>query len=202
MKKAILLGLVILFLSAIALAQEKVEAPIWNEGDKWTYKRVDGATWTVEIVGIKEDLYILRTQGVQDLSVYDKKSMNVKYLIEQSGRRLKATSHMKKLFDFPIFIGKKWTDTTTAMSSSRRVEENYINDFKIEGAEEVVTRVGAFKTLKIHYKQTNMYGRNGWVVHWYSPEAKTWVKREVEKTDYWASIRWLQDAELTSFSLK
>jgi hypothetical protein len=202
MKSAILLGLVILFLSAMAWAQEKVEAPIWNVGDKWAYKRVDGVTWTVEVVDVKEDLYILRTHGVQDLSGYDKKSMNVKYSIEQSGRRLKATGYMNKLFDFPIFVGKKWTDTTTAMSSSRRVEETYINDFKVEGAEEVITRAGTFKTLKIHYKQTNMFGRNGWVVFWYSPEAKTWVKREVEKTDYWTTIKWIKDAELTSFSLK
>ncbi len=37
MKKMVLLALLIVSLAATAFAQEKVEAPVWNVGDKWSF---------------------------------------------------------------------------------------------------------------------------------------------------------------------
>jgi hypothetical protein len=206
MKKMLILTCLFLFLIPLVWAQEKVEAPVWNVGDKWTYKSTSGGTWTTEVVDAKEDLYIVRTEGVQDLNGYDKKTMNVTYLIEQSGRKVKATSSFKKLFDFPLLVGKKWTDRTYGKPAGGTLEVTYINDFRIEGIEQVTTPAGTFKAYIIHFKQTNMAvtsgTREGWIRYWYSPDVKTWIKREVEKSSFWASVRWLQDAELTSFSLK
>jgi len=179
-----------------------IEAPVWNVGDQWKFKRADGGTFSQEVVEVKEDLFIVKMSGVKDLCAYDKNAMNIKYIIEEGGRQLKATSVLRRLLDFPMFVGKKWTDTTSLMSPSRRVEETYTNDFKVEGVEEVTTQAGKFNTLKIHYKQRNMYGQDGWIKFWYSPEVKMWVKREGEKSMYWGTIGWAKDAELISYKVK
>ncbi len=101
MKKMIFLVCLTLFLVPMVWAQEKTEAPVWNVGDKWTYKShtVREGKWTNKVVDVKEDLYIVEISGVRDLTGYDKTTMNVKYLIEPSGRRLKSTSVSRKLFD-------------------------------------------------------------------------------------------------------
>jgi len=72
-KKVISLSLVVLFIPVILYSQDKVEAPARNVGDKWTDKDVTGSTFTNEVVRIEEDLFILKTTGVQYLSGYDKK---------------------------------------------------------------------------------------------------------------------------------
>ena len=36
-KKIIFLGLLLVFLAAMVFAQEKIEAPVWNVGDKWAF---------------------------------------------------------------------------------------------------------------------------------------------------------------------
>lgn len=183
--------------------EEKCEAPIWNIGDKWKFKDISERTWTTEVLDIKEDLFIIKAGRAQDLWAYDKKTLNVKYLIEQSGRRVKSTSSDRKLFDFPITIGKKWTDTITGTATGDTLEVTYVNEFKIEGTEEVTTAAGRFNAYRIHYKQTNLgpTGASGWVRFWYSPEVKNWIKREFDKSPLWVNTR-LQNAELISYHLK
>ena len=186
-----------------AWTQEKVEAPVWNIGDQWTFKRVDGQTFFQEVVDVKEDLFIVKVGGERDLSAYDKKTLNIKYIIEESGRQLKSTSNRRRLFDFPISVGKKWVDTTTAVPVGGRTEVTYVNEFKIEGVEEVTTPAGTFKAYKIYYNQKNMAsGNTGWVLYWYASDAKMWVKREAEKTDLWVRVGWAQNAELVSYRIK
>jgi len=81
-------------------------------------------------------------------------------------------------------------------------EVTFVNDFLIEGIEDITTPAGTFKTYRIYYKQTNMgTGQSGWMHLWYSPEAKTWVKREYEKGPFWSLVR-VRDAELISYKLK
>ena len=63
MKKAIVLGCLILFFVPIAWAQEKCEAPVWNTGDKWTFKQGDGSTYTNRVVDVKNDLFIVKIAG-------------------------------------------------------------------------------------------------------------------------------------------
>jgi hypothetical protein len=180
-------------------AKISCEAPIWNVGNKWRYRGPDGKIWTNEVVEIKEDLYILKTEEDEDLRGYDQKTMNLDYWIDKSGRRTKNTLTSRKLFDFPILVGKKWSSSTTAIPTGGRIEANYVNDFKIEKVEEITTPAGKFKAYVLHYRQTNLQShRSGWVRYWYSPEARNWVKREYEKTSYW---RKPSDGELLSYEL-
>ena len=180
------------------LSQKSCDAPIWNVGDKWTYKKVTGEIWTNEIVDIKEDVFISKIQGTQDLSAYDKKTLNYVFKIGRDGRKVDNTNDaFKNLFNFPIFVGKRWTYSTPWRNY------NILSEFEIRGVQEVETPAGKFMAYEIYYKQKVLnLSKEGWVRYWYSPQVKAWVKREVEKTPYWAQSTWLRDTELISYKLK
>jgi hypothetical protein len=207
MKKMILLSFLVLFIPVILYGQDKVEAPVWSVGNKWTWKRADGATLNSQVVDVKEDLYVLKMGRDPDLYGYDKKTMNVKSLIKEGGGQFKFDIAWRKVLDFPMFVGKKWTDTTYSkqaqrLTGKRQTEVTYINEFNVEGFEDITTLAGTFKCYKIRLKQTNMsVSQSGWVHYWYSPEVKIWIKRERENTPYWNSA-WTENAELISYILK
>jgi len=183
----------------VDLAKKSCEAPIWNIGDKWTYKRVTGGVWTHNVSDSKENLFILDTPGVENIRAYayDKKTLNLVFRVDKDGRRVENTDDpFKNLYNFPLVIGKKWTYTTPWRNF------NIQNDLQVEGVEEVKTVAGKFMAYKIYYKQRVSLSQTGWVRYWYSPEAKFWVKREFDKSSFWDSQAWAKDAELTSYSLK
>jgi hypothetical protein len=158
-------------------------------------------------VEVKEDLFILKVGGSRELNAYDKKTMNVKYLIEEGGRQVESESGTRNLLDFPLFVGKKWSDSTSGINpydtQKRSGKTIYTHDFKVEAIEDVTTAAGTIKAYKIYYVGSNKNTRSsGWIRYWYSPEAKTWVKRQVEKSTYWALSTWAKDAELISSHLK
>ena len=129
--------------------------------------------------------------------------MNLKFLVEKSGKQVLVSHPFRKVLDFPIFVGKKWKDTVRGRTATKR-EVTFENEFQIEGVEEVTTPAGIFKAFKIYQKQTVTIppGSNGWACYWYSPIAKNTVKTEVEKSSYWAGVTWPQDTELISYELK
>lgn len=203
MKKIILLNLITLFLASMAWAQEKCEAPVWNVGDRWTYEFTKGHTGTQAVVDLSNDLFILKIEEVRNLSAYDRKTMNLKYLIDETGKQVKAISPFRNLYDFPIVVNKKWSDTTISKTARESVDTTYANEFKIESTEIVTTPAGKFESYKIYYKQTNMSSnKSGWVRYWYSPEVKAWVKREGEKSSYWEGVSSATNAELISYKIK
>jgi hypothetical protein len=207
--KKILLSLLVLFIPVILYSQDqdKVEAPIWKVGDKWTWKREGGATLHSQVVDVKEDLYVLKMGKDPDLYGYDKKTMNVKLLMKQGGEQFNFDEPWRKVLDFPMFVGKKWTDTTYIkperfLGKKQGGGVTYINEFNVEGFEEITTPAGTFKCYKIRLKQTNMSrSESGWVRYWYSPEVKMWIKQERENTPYWR-VAWTKNAELISYTLK
>jgi hypothetical protein len=207
MKNAIVLGCLVLLFVPMSWAQEKCEAPAWKTGDKWTFKEAGGSTFSYKVVDQKSDLFIIKREGNLELYGYDRKTANLDSTIKADGSRMKATDDLRKLFNFPIFVGKQWTDTTSGLSGQTRLgeqpETRFFIRFQVEGNEDVTTAAGKFKTYKIRHTLKNMtFRRNkeGWILFWYSPEAKWWVKQEVEKSSFWPSTR--QDVELVSYELK
>ena len=190
-------------LGEIDWAKRPCNAPVWNVGDKWTYKSARGGIGIRQIVDIKEDLFIMKVSESQNLRAYDKKTMNLKFLVEESGKQVLVSNSFRKVLDFPIFVGKKWKDAVPGRTATKR-EVTFENEFQIEGVEEVTTPAGIFKTFKIYQKQTVSIppGSNGWARYWYSPMAKNTVKIELEKSSYWAGVTWPQDTELISYELK
>ena len=208
MKKTILLSFLVLFIPAILYGQDKVEPPVWNVGDKWTYKDATVTTYTNEVVDVKEDVFVLKYQALQNPAAFDKKTMNIKFLIGSGGNKILDTDFLgsgRKLFDFPIFVGKQWTDSfevTLRAPGGRPFQVTQALAFKIENIAEVNIPAGTFKTYVIYLNQKNMRtGNNGWMRYWFSPEVKTWIKREIEKKDFWKLLQ-MYDSQLISYELK
>lgn len=190
-------------LEEIDWSKRPCNAPVWKVGDQWTYKPARGGHGIREIVEVREDLFIMKTSESENLRAYDKTTMNLKFLVDKSGKQVLVSHPFRRVLDFPMFVGKKWKDTVTARTATKR-EVTFENEFQIEGVEEVTTPAGVFKAFKIYQKQTNTVppGRNGWARYWYSPMVKNTVKIEVEKSSYWAGVSWPQDSELISYELK
>jgi hypothetical protein len=114
-------------------------------------------------------------------------------------KRIPYEGRNKRLFNFPLNIGKSWKDKYISKGAIK--EYTYIETFTALGWEDIVVQAGKFKTVKIEYKQSNADepAKVGKVWYWYSPDVKYMVKCQYDKSDYWdASYDW----ELTSFELK
>jgi hypothetical protein len=202
MKKMILLSFLVLFIPVILYGQDKVEAPVWNVGDKWTFSD----ELVVTVVNADQDGYTLTylTPRGELTLICEKSSLNRLYYMGRD-KRIKYEGRNKRLFDFPLLIGKSWKDQYVTKSAALGSQEmTYLETFSVLGWEEVAVQAGKFKALKLEYKQetvgqTGSRPKEGKAWYWYSPDVKYMVKYQCEKTDYWDAI---YDWELASFKLK
>ena len=201
MKKMIALAFLALFIPVMVYGQDKVETPVWNAGDKWTISD----ELVVTVVNADQEGYTVTysTSRGEVTFLCDKSSLNRLYYMGND-KRIKYEGRNKRLFNFPLNIGKTWKDQYVTKSAAAPQEVTYLETFTVLGWEEVAVRAGKFKALKLEYKQ-EMVGQTGdrpkegkaW--YWYSPDVKYIVKCQYEKTDYWDA---LYDWELISFELK
>ena len=196
MKKMILLGFLMVFIPAIVCGQDKVQAPVWNIGDKWTI----AGDVTIMVVNADESSYAVKylTAGGESILIFEKSSVNRLYVMDKD-KRIPYEGRNKRLFNFPLDIGKTWKDKFISKGALK--EYTYLETFTVLGWEDIVVQAGKFKTVKIEYKQANADepAKEGKLWYWYSPDVKYMVKCQYGKGDYWdASYDW----ELTSFELK
>jgi hypothetical protein len=193
MKKMIFLASLIGFLAATAFAQEKVEAPVWNQGDKWVFDR-EGP---MEVIGCDPQCFSVKFSGgifprdASGIAVFERSSLNVKYMLEKE-RRKEYWGLRKKILNFPLSPGKQWKDLCQRDepgSDVGMVQAEYQETFLVLGWDEVEVRAGKFKAIKLEYKNNTSYrGNIGWIPlgeskawYWYSPEVKNFVKCQYEK---------------------
>jgi len=201
MKKIILLSFLVLSIPVILYGQDKVEAPVWNAGDKWTISDL-----VVTVVNADQETYTVKylTSQGEVAFICDKSSLNRLYYMAKD-RRIKYEGRNKRLFNFPLDIGKTWKDQYITKSVGLGSQEmTYLETFTVLGWEEVEVQAGKFKALKLEYKHETVVqaaGRpkEGKAWYWYSPDVKYMVKYQCEKSDYWDTI---SDWEVTSFKLK
>ncbi len=217
MKKAVFLILLIALFPALVFAQEKVEAPIWNVGDKWTFTG-DG---TVEVIKADQSGYILKFSDKncvfesQDYSaiLFDKSTRNRINAVE-GDKRKKYVMGLSKILNFPFSIGKQWKSAgysgKVMMPSGQNHYHDYSEDFKVIGWGETKVQAGKFKTLMVEYKRKlvsasspsmAMIGEEVRHQYWYSPDVKYFVKCEYEK-GWMKEDKAIFNWELTSFQLK
>ena len=196
MKKMILLGFLMVFIPAILCGQDKVQAPVWNIGDKWTI----AGDVTIMVVNADESSYAVKylTAGGESILIFEKSSVNRLYVMDKD-KRIPYEGRNKRLFNFPLDIGKTWKDKFISKGALK--EYTYLETFTVLGWEDIVVEAGKFKTVKIEYKQANADepAKEGKLWYWYSPDVKYMVKCQYGKGDYWDAIH---DWELTSFELK
>ena len=183
-------------------ATGRCEAPVLKVGDKWTYRLFSHAynekkIETQEVVEVKEDVYIMKISGQDNLFAYDKKTLNLAYSIGKNGRRISSSDErFNRVFEFPFFLDKQWVYKTSDLLGLM----TRIHEFRVEALEEVQTPAGKFMAFKIYTLVKWSSLQKGWIRHWYSPEAKGWVKKEYDKSVAWGVNNW--DAELISYELK
>ena len=196
MKKMILLSFLVLFIPAIVYSQDKVEAPVWNIGDKWS---LTGSV-TIMVVNADENSYAVKylTSAGESILICEKSSLNRLYAMDKD-KRIPYEGRNKRLFNFPLEIGKSWKDKFISKGAVK--EYTYLETFTALGWEDIVVQAGKFKTVKIEYKQSNADApaKEGKLWYWYSPDAKYMIKCQYEKSRYWDAA---YDWELTSFELK
>jgi len=209
MKKVIFLGCIVVFLPAMVFAQEKIEAPVWNVGDKWVFDR-EGP---MEVTGRYARCYSVKFSGgifpkdASGIALFERSTLNVKYMLEGDQRK-KYEGLREKIFNFPLTIGKQWKD----VHQRERIvwHQPAIHDlhetFEVLGWEDVEVRAGKFRALKLEYKikitkpgtSPLFYESRGW--YWYSPEVRNFVKCQYEKG--YDEMGGREDWELVSYELR
>lgn len=202
MKKMILLSFLVLFISGIVYGQDKVETPVWKIGDKWNLT----GDVTITVVNADENSYAVKylTSGGESILIFEKSSLNRLYAMDKD-KRIPYEGRNKRLFNFPLNIGKSWKDKYIVKQAALASREyTYLETFTVLGWEDIVIQAGKFKAVKIEYKQeiiehTAGRPKEGKAWYWFSPDVKYMIKCQYEKTDYWDAI---YDWEITSFELK
>jgi hypothetical protein len=213
MRRIILLGCFILFSSAMAFAQEKIGAPVWNVGDKWVFYK-EGP---MEVVGIDKNGYIVEFSGgiflksLTGTAIFDKSTLNILYFLKDNKPR-KYKGARRRIFNFPQTIGKQWEDSYSRKPGGWIID--FSENFLVMGWEGVEVRAGKFKTIKLEYKLeitgplgsfwVPVIGPIGRVWYWYSPEVKNFVRCQHEKgyREGPDELGEREDWELISFQLK
>ena len=210
MRKMMIVGWLIAFLPVLVFAQEKVEAPVWNVGDKWVFT----GEGIIEVVKADPSGYVLKFSDKncpferQDCStiLLDKSSRNRIYALEGEKRK-KYTVGLRKIFDFPFNNGKqwKWAYPETVIGTWGINNVDCSEDHRVLGWEDIQVRAGNFKALKLEYirkrKHTTWIGQDIISIYWYSPEAKYFVKCQYDK-DWTKDKKDIFNWELTSLQLK
>ena len=195
MKKIIFLGWLVLFIAPAVFAQEKVECPVWNVGDKWVFDR-EGP---MEVTGRDAQCYSVQFSGgifskdASGIVLFERSTLNVKYMLE-SDQRKEYKGFRRKILNFPFTLGKQWKDLYQrdelgAGLQPRMGAVEYQETFRVLGWEEVEVRAGKFKAIKLEYKiEASSRSTIGWIPrgeskawYWYSPEVKNFVKCQYEK---------------------
>ncbi len=202
MKKSILLIFLVALIPAILYGQDKIDAPAWNVGDRWVLG--DDVVITVASADQSSFSVTYTIAGRDSTIVYQKPSLSRLYY-KVRDKSINYEGRNKRLFNFPMEIGKSWQDKfvekPTALGSQ---ETTYIETFTPLGWEDITVAAGKFKAVKIEYTQekvgqTGTQPKEGKVLYWYSPDVKYMLRCQFEKSDYWDEpSNW----ELTAFKLK
>jgi hypothetical protein len=215
MKRVIFLGWLVLFLPAMVFAQEKVEAPVWNVGDKWVFTN-NGIIEVLSVdqygyvVKFSDDICVTERQGFNTI-IFDKATMQRIYSLK-GGKRTKYTKGKRNILNFPFTARKQWENAYCAKpviaTLSYLPSLDYYEKFKILGREEIGVHAGKFRALKIeaitgHHAMLPMIPSfEGKSFYWYSPDVKYFVKCKYDPGSIQLAPGEIVNWELTSLSLK
>jgi hypothetical protein len=216
MKKIFFLAWAALFIPAFLCAQEKIEAPAWNVGDKWVFS--GGGTVEVFksdpngfVVKFSEAVCVVEGQGFETI-ILDKTTLHRVHTLKGEKRK-KYTMGLKKIFDFPYAPGKQWKDAYCAKPivgpGKGQISLDYYEKFNALGWEETAVQAGKFRALKIEVIRGHEAMPQRWIsadeyrsLYWYSPNVKYFVKCEYDPASVKEYRGEVFNWELTSFYLK
>ena len=205
MKKLILLSFLVLFIPVILYGQDKIEAPVWNIGNRWNF----AGNFPMSVINTDENSYTVKflTRTGESIYIYDKSSLNILYSVE-GDQRIEFQGAHKRRLNFPLEIGKIWKDSfmrkTIHQTAGAREYVRY-DTYTVLGWEDIEVQAGKYKALKIEYKEERVADmvrrqtKEGKAWYWYSPNVKYLIKCKLEENPFWVGYN---DWELTSFKLK
>jgi len=123
-------------------------------------------------------------------------NLNFNYLATvKQCQEVQAASPCFKLYDWPLYVGKKWICQYDFWSGVQKWE-GVTKDVVVEKYQEVKVPAGTFQTFQIKISD-----RFGWAIHYYSPELKMTVKTELTRKPAHShgAGRWIQ--ELIQYSI-
>ena len=214
MKTIIFLGWLVLFIAPAVCAQEKIEAPVWNVGDKWVFTQgnieVIGADKKSCALNFSKHTCIIENLGFETI-IFEKSTLNRIYILKED-KREKYVMALSKILDFPLSTGKQWKTVYSSMGPGawRPVSYNFSEIYKVLGWEDIVVQAGKFKALRLEYKRVVTDTSRAWeamggeIIHqyWYSPEVKYFVKCQYDLKDWMKGNREIFDWQLVSYELK
>jgi putative ABC transport system substrate-binding protein len=168
--------------SIIQRADNTVRAPVYKEGDWWSFavKIIDpngSITRESHIIKFTNGAFI--SDHPRLLTGEDKPGI-VRFLTFAS---VYITDPRRKWLDFPLSTGKTWSFTYRAARVSLTQPMPSANA-EVMGARVVDTMAGKFQTIEIHrtdHSTSNRYQTStAHLVYFYSPEAKSVVKLRAE----------------------
>jgi len=219
MKRIIYWGLIILCFPSMLCAQDKIEIPVWNVGDKWVFDNsspylknqgtievvnADQNTYTVKF---SDDICVAETQGFTKI-IFEKSSLHRIYTLRENIRE-EYKMGKRTIFNFPFTPGNQWKDAYSALPVVTVMEPkilDYYNIYKVLGWEDVEVQAGKFRAIKLevtagHGAKGSTPAFKGTHLYWYSPDVKHFVKCQYDPI----SRNFISDLfnwELTSYKIK
>jgi hypothetical protein len=210
MRKMVILAWLVALLPVLVFAQEKIEAPVWIVGDKWTFTgngsiEVVKADQSGFILNFSEGKCVFESQGGNTILL--EKSTRNRINVVAGDKRKKYTMGLSKILDFPLSSGKQWQYAYSARvrGAMQEVWADYSENYRVLGWEDTEVQAGKFKALRLEYTRggTGPMTKIEDIKHlyWYSPDAKYFVKCQYDK-DWIKGQKEIFNWELTSFQLK
>jgi uncharacterized caspase-like protein len=171
--------------------------PKMNIGDMFLLKEYTPElgidTYHAKIIEVKSDgSFVIEAEAGKG-GIYHQ-YYNNEYQLKKTVNMLtgkKVALPIMKLLNFPLFVGKAWTDQHIEKSGSSYY--NYSTKYFVENYEIINTEAGSFEAFKItRQKYNNDTGWEGKDEYWYSPDAKVIVKSKPD---------WRLGRELLSYKM-
>jgi len=166
----------------------KVERPVWQVGDSWTYQTPEGGTTrTDQVVRRDGEEYVLKRGEVDQLRLTP--GLSLKQILV-SGEATDDFTPAIDYFQWPLEVGKPWRVECDCKRKGTPNLLKVLANVTVESYEQVTVPAGSFPAFRVYYKDG--FGRAPYI-YWYAPSVKNWVRWE----DYREKTVW----ELKSFQL-
>ena len=171
------------------------EAPTFKVGDEWQYSDRSFR----RVAGFEGD-YVITVSGdrnCQGCRYFRDQNTTIVKALDAQGKPSEHVTTGWKYLDFPLHVGKEWTQEIKGRSRTRGAPIWYFNRYKVTGYEEVSVPAGTFRAFRISHDQEPQ--SRDWSAHedrWYSPDVKAFVKRFAQ------TLTWGDNWELVSYTLK
>ena len=189
---------------AAAAKIDSIAAPQLSIGDTWDYQLIDLLSGSVTEKFTRKLTSVAASEWQFGGYITDK-SLNLLRRVS-NGKVTSTWTPRRPQHDFPLRIGKTWTEAGVMDNDDRTTEIAYI--FRVIRQEQVIVPAGIFDTLRVEgsakYKaKKKKDGSSGEGVathrYWFSPVTGNFVAYEFEETNWKGVVYKKERAELVSF---